>query len=165
MWVVAGVLLGLVVLAVLLGFHAGPHVHGAAGVLGLVAAAWLLFMAADGQSRPLLWVLLSADLVVSAGVGVLAYKALTTHVPHATGRLLASPQGAEGYAVDDLDPEGIVRVNGEDWSAVSLNGTVPRGRRVQVIGGSGVKLEVWGEEAQEAALPQPGEAESERRSS
>jgi len=161
MWVIAGVLLGLVVLAALLGFHAGPHVHGAAVVLGVAAAAWLVFMAADGKSRPLLWVLLAADLVVSAGVALLAYKALTTHVPQSSGRLLASPQGAEGVAVDDLDPEGIVRVNGEDWSAVSLNGTVRRGGRVQVIGGTGVKLEVWGEEV----LPAPGGPESERHNS
>ena len=35
MWVIAGVLLGLVVLASLIGFHVGPHAHVAAGVLGV----------------------------------------------------------------------------------------------------------------------------------
>ena len=37
MWVIAGVLLGLVVLVSLIGFHVGPHAHVAAGILGLAA--------------------------------------------------------------------------------------------------------------------------------
>jgi membrane-bound ClpP family serine protease len=147
MWVIAGVLLGLVVLASLLGFHVGPHVHGLAGLLGLVAAGWLLFMAVDGRSEPVLWVLLSADLVVSAGAGLMTWKALTTPPPVGSSHAMTSPQGAEGVAVGDLDPRGIVRVNSEEWSAESTNGFIPRGTRVQVIGGSGVRLEVWGEEA------------------
>ncbi len=61
MWVIAGVLLGLVVLASLIGFHVGPHAHVAAGVLGVLAAAWLVVMAVDGRSAPVLWALLSAD--------------------------------------------------------------------------------------------------------
>jgi len=147
MWVIAGVLLGLVVLASLVGFHAGPHVHAAAGVLGVVAAVWLVLMAVDGRSLPVLWALLSADVVVSAGVGVLAWKGLATRDMAVPGHSLLSSEGAEGFAVGDLDPDGVVRVNGEDWSAVSVNGLVRAGTRVQVIGGGRVRLEVWGEEA------------------
>ncbi len=77
MWVVAGVLLGLVVLVSLIGFHVGPHAHATAGVLGLLAALWLVVMAVDGRTAPVLWALLSADLVVSAGIGTLAWKGLT----------------------------------------------------------------------------------------
>jgi membrane-bound ClpP family serine protease len=147
MWVIAGVLLGLVVLASLLGFHAGAHVHAAAGVLGVVAAAWLVIMAVDGRSLPVLLGLLTADVVVSAGVGVLAWKGLTTRAASGAGHSLMSPEGHEGFALGDLDPDGVVRVNGEDWSAVSMNGRVPAGSRVQVIGGGRVRLEVWGEDA------------------
>ncbi|MGA2520461.1 MAG: NfeD family protein [Acidimicrobiales bacterium] len=170
MWVIAGVLLGLVVLASLVGFHAGPHVHGAAGVLGLVAAAWLIVMAVDGKSLPILLGLLTADLVVSAGVGVLAWKALTTPAPTGSNRVGGIPQGAEGVALGDLSPGGVVRVNGEEWSATSMNGFVRAGARVQVIGGRGVRLEVWGEEALPGGGP-PGLAgpaphlDSERRGS
>ena len=78
MWVIAGVLLGLVVLASLIGFHVGPHAHLAAGVFGVLAAAWLVVMAVDGRSAPVLWALLSADLIVSAGIATLAWKGLTT---------------------------------------------------------------------------------------
>jgi len=146
MWVIAGVLLGLVVLVSLIGFHVGPHAHVAAGVLGVLAAVWLVVMAVDGRSAPVLWALLSADVVVSAGIGTLAWKALTTPETSVKGRHLVSPDGAEGIAVGDLDPEGIVRVNGETWSAVALNGTVRAGSPVQVLRVAGVRLEVWGDD-------------------
>jgi membrane-bound ClpP family serine protease len=146
MWVIAGVLLGLVVLASLIGFHVGPHAHVAAGVFGVLAAAWLVVMAVDGRSAPVLWALLSADLVVSAGIGTLAWKGLTTRGINVADRHLVSPNGAEGVAIGDLDPEGIVRVNGENWSAVAVNGPVRAGTPVQVVRVAGVRLEVWGDE-------------------
>jgi membrane-bound ClpP family serine protease len=150
MWVIAGVLIGLVVLASLIGFHVGPHAHVAAGIFGVLAAAWLVVMAVDGRSAPVLWALLSADLVVSAGFGVLGWKGITTRGIHVTDRHLVSPAGAEGIAVGNLDPEGIVRVNGENWSAVAVNGTVQAGTPVQVVRVKGVRLEVWADETLEA---------------
>jgi membrane-bound ClpP family serine protease len=144
MWVIAGVLLGLVVLASLAGFHAGPHAHVVAGVLGVLAALWLVAMLVEGRSAPVLWALLSADVVVSAGVGALAFYSLSgrAHTAHRPVRI----EGSEGLAVSDLRPDGIVSVRGERWSASSVNGPVPAGTRVQVLGVSGVRLEVWGEE-------------------
>ena len=146
MWVIAGVLLGLVVLASLIGFHVGPHAHVAAGIFGVLAAAWLVVMAVDGRSAPVLWALLSADLVVSAGIGTMAWKGLTTRGINVADRHLVSPNGAEGVAIGDLDPEGIVRVHGENWSAVAVNGPVRAGTPVQVVRVAGVRLEVWGDE-------------------
>jgi len=164
MWVIAGVLLGLVVLASLIGFHVGPHAHVAAGIFGVLAAAWLVVMAVDGRSAPVLWALLSADLVVSAGIGTLAWKGLTTRGTYVAGRHLVSPDRAEGVAIGDLHPEGIVRVNGENWSAVAVNGPVRAGTPVQVVRVAGVRLEVWadqmmapgGEAELEAAIPPDG---------
>jgi membrane-bound ClpP family serine protease len=164
MWVVAGVLLGLVVLTSLIGFHVGPHAHFAAGILGMLAAVWLIVMAVDGRTAPVLWALLSADLVVSAGIGTMAWKGLTTRGVKVSGRGLVSPVGADGVAVGDLSPNGIVRVNGENWSAVALNGDVPAGSPVEVLRVSGVRLEVWSDEAVgpagghvfDAALPSEG---------
>lgn len=121
MWVIAGVLLGLVVLGSLIGFHAGPHAHVVAGSLGVLAAAWLVWMALEGRSAPVLWALLSADVVVSAGVGVLAWKGLSVRSVDGSKHHLTSLEGAEGVAVGDLDPNGIVRVNGETWSATAMN--------------------------------------------
>ena len=153
MWVIAGVLLGLVVLAFLVGFHLGPHAHLAAGILGILAALWLVVMALDGRTAPVLWALLGADVVVSAGIGTLAWKGLTTRGMYVEDRRLVSPVGAEGVALGDLAPSGIVRVNGENWSAVALNGTVPAGAPVHVLRLDGVRLEVWGDTALGPSAP------------
>lgn len=152
MWVIAGVLLGLVLLALLVGFHLGPHAHLLAGVFGLLAAVVLVTMAMKGDSASVLWVLLAGDLTVSGAVGFLAWRGLSggrpisaQHGLSAQGGLLVR-SGAEGVAVSDLDPAGIVRVNGEEWSAIAVNAPVRSGVAVQVVGRGGVRLEVWGEE-------------------
>lgn len=144
MWIVAGILLGLVVLASLVGFHSGPHSHLFAGVCGLVAAVWLVVMAVDGRSTPMLWTLLSADLVVSAGVGVMGWFGLSRPAGGTHRRMRL--EGTEGVALGDMTPEGTVSVRGEHWSARSVNGRVRAGGRVQVIRADGVRLEVWAEE-------------------
>jgi membrane-bound ClpP family serine protease len=146
MWVVAGVLLGLVILSSLTGFHTGPHAHVVAGVAGVLAAAWIVFMLADGRSGPLLWALLGADVVVAAGMSVTAWKGLTAR--STLGHHLTALESAEGVAVSDLEPGGIVRVRGEQWSALAVNGTVRAGGRIQVLRAEGVRLEVWGEETE-----------------
>lgn len=155
MWVIAGILIGLVILASVVSFHSGPHAHVVAAVVGLLAAGWLVLMATDGHSVPVLWALLAADLVVSAGVAVMAWSGLR-HLPAASGtpvQHLSSIESAEGVAVSDLADEGIVRVHGEEWTAVSVNGRVPAGSRVQVLRAAGVHLEVWGEERDPRTSP------------
>ncbi len=153
MWVVAGVLLGMVILASLVGLHTGPHAHLFAGVVGVAAALWFVLMALDGRSAPVLWGLLGADLVIALGVGFTAWKGLTSSAPD--GRHFASLESAEGMALSDLAPEGIVQVRGEQWSAASVNGHVRQGTRVQVLRVRGVRLEVWGEEVEARAPERP----------
>lgn len=155
MWLIAGMLLGVVVLASLAGFHAGPHAHAVAAIAGVLAAVVLVIMAATGHDQPLLFVLLGADLSLSTAVGYGAWRALVS-APGATGAgrgdhlLHGGRWGIEasmGTALSTLDPKGIVRVRGEEWSAESVNGTIPAGTAVQVIEVDGLRLRVWGEEA------------------
>jgi len=153
MWVIAGVLLGLVLLASIVGFHTGPHSHMFAGVLGVVTAIWLVAMAIGGQTAPLLWVLLSADLVVSAGVGTAAYKGIRSEHALESAKGTMSLIGKLGVATSDLAPDGLVRVGGETWSATSLNGDVQLGGAVQVIEIEGVRLKVWGEDVAAHGVP------------
>ena len=153
MWLVAEFLLGFVVLATLAGFHVGPHSHLAAGIGGVLAAIWLLIMAATGQAEPLLWIVLGADVAVSAGVGTMAWKGLETSKLSASTHPSTRLVGAEGIAASALEPQGIVNIRGESWSATSLNGRVEKGRRVQVIEIDGIHLGVWGEESLPAAPP------------
>ena len=154
MWVVAGVLLGLLVVALAAGFHTGPHTHLGAVVLGVLAGVWLVVMILQGGSLATLLALLVAVVLVTAGAGVLAWQGLRDRPGDAATLRARSILGAEGVAVTDLDPDGVVRVRGEDWSARSANGTVRHGGHVQVLHAQGVHLEVWGEEEGPApALP------------
>jgi hypothetical protein len=127
MWFLAGVLLGLALLVAVVGFHAGPHLHVAAVALGVVAAVLLIALAIGGHSSALL-----PEGGAGPAASLPAHKSMKV-------------EGAEGSAVTDLDPQGIVRVRGERWSATSLNGFVAAGDPVQVIRVDGVRLAVWGE--------------------
>jgi membrane-bound ClpP family serine protease len=146
MWFVADFLLAFVVIAAILGFHLGPHSHAAAAIGGVLAAIWLLVMAATGQAAPLLWLVLGTDVAVTAGIGTIGWKGLqnkdTPALPLAHDRLI----GATAIASSDLEPDGIVQLRGESWSATSLNGRVKKGTTVQIIEVTGLRLGVWGEE-------------------
>jgi membrane-bound serine protease (ClpP class) len=48
--------------------------------------------------------------------------------------------GAEGTAVTDIAPSGLVQMTGEQWSARATEGTIRKGERVQVVGREGLYL-------------------------
>jgi membrane-bound serine protease (ClpP class) len=145
-WITIFVLLGLVLLGAIAGFHSGPHAHVLAAVLGAVAAIWLVVMGANGHTSPLLWTLVGSDIAVSAGLGALGWRGLTSPGRRPSRHTSAALVGVTGAAMTELSPDGVVRVNGESWSAMSLNGSIRAGRAVQVIGAAGLRLEVWGDE-------------------
>lgn len=157
MWVVAGILLALVVLGIAAGFHFGPHAHVPAAVAGVLAAAWMVAMLFLGDARPLLYVLLGADVTITGILGIGAVKVLRD--PDAFAEHDKPPpslEGEFGEAKTLIDPDGIVILRGEEWSARSLNGRIEPGTPVQVIRSSGVHLEVWGEHV--TTLPAGGAA-------
>ncbi len=142
--VIAGVLLGLALVVLLLGFHVGPHAHLVAGVLAGVAAAWIVVRIADGQAAPALWAVVGAAIVLVVIAGVTAWLGMSGRgtVDYDPHRL----EGLEGVAVGELAPDGRVRVRGELWAATSVNGTAPPGSRIQVLRVTGLHLQVWAEE-------------------
>lgn len=73
-----------------------------------------------------------------------SYKALKSHMERVkVGK--ESLVGARGRAMDDLDPEGFVLVEGEIWRAESIDGSkIPKGSRVIVRSVEGMKLLVEG---------------------
>ena len=50
--------------------------------------------------------------------------------------------GAIGIAVSNLDPQGVVRVRSETWSATAVSDPIPAGERVQVVAADGLRLRV-----------------------
>jgi membrane-bound serine protease (ClpP class) len=50
--------------------------------------------------------------------------------------------GEVGVVRRELNPEGIVFIHGEFWSAISEGGTIKEGRSVRVIAVEGLRLRV-----------------------
>lgn len=156
MWIIAGILLGIVVLAAILGFHVGPHSHAIAGAAGVLAAIWLIVMALEGRSSSVLWAIFTADLLISGSLGFLAWRALLARRAPVQPAIAGANHGRallgeQGVAVSDLAPEGVVRVRGEQWTAVAAEGNVRAGEKVRVLSVDGMRLEVLAEDASLAA--------------
>ena len=105
-----------------------------------------MILASTNGPTTLLLLLLAGDVTLSVAVALLAWRGLSVPDRPVSDAPERIGTGAEGVAVSDLDPAGIVRVQGEDWSAVAVNAPVRQGSAVQVVGRGGVRLEVWGEE-------------------
>ncbi len=140
----------LIVLAVAL-FLADLHVPGHAlsvgGVLVFVLGSVLLFTPfwvaeAPGEARLSPWVTASTTVGVTLffTLGVAAAWR-SRHAPLAVGR--ETIVGKTGVVRRALDPQGIVHVEGEEWTAEAANGaTLAVGTPVRVVGVSGLTLRV-----------------------
>jgi membrane-bound serine protease (ClpP class) len=138
----AGIIL-LVAAFVLFVLDVKLHAHGAPVVAGLVAFVFgglYLYNGSVRVSRPLVFGL----AVAFAALFFLAVRA-AVRAHRAPLRVGGSIVGAEGVVVRDLAPEGVVRINREEWSArVAMDGpdAVPAGATVRVVGTAGLTVEV-----------------------
>jgi membrane protein implicated in regulation of membrane protease activity len=48
--------------------------------------------------------------------------------------------GKKAVTLEDLNPEGLVKVNGEFWSAECVNGSARRGEVVEIVGVKGARV-------------------------
>ncbi len=53
-----------------------------------------------------------------------------------------APLGATGVVVSDLDPQGVVQVQSEPWTAISTSGPLRAGETIEVVGADGLRLKV-----------------------
>ncbi|HZR13763.1 MAG TPA: nodulation protein NfeD [Acidimicrobiia bacterium] len=138
----AGIIL-LVAAFVLFVLDVKLHAHGAPVAAGLVAFVFgglYLYNGPVRVSRPLVFTL-------ALGFGVLFFLAVRAAVRshHVPVRVGTSVVGAQGVVVRDLAPEGVVRINREEWSARVVGcegGAVPAGATVRVVDTSGLTVEV-----------------------
>jgi membrane-bound serine protease (ClpP class) len=118
----------------------GLGAWSAAGIASLVLGGLLLFDSAGGV-RVSLFTIVPVAAFMALFFGFVVSKALAMrHMPPPLG-----PQavvGREGVVVEDLDPEGIVRVAAEDWKATSSAGRIPAGSRIRVTRLDGLVLTV-----------------------
>ncbi len=83
--------------------------------------------------------------LVSAGVTVWFYSRMTPDVDSPTTISRDSLIGREGIVTKELDPvslSGKVTIASTEWSARSVSGTIPSGKRVKVVRSEGVHIVV-----------------------
>ena len=105
----------------------------------LVAIVLLAVLPALGIEVPV--------LIIGLILGVLIVKDVLI-APYVLGgglekRPQAGPEslvGRTAVVVEDLSPEGRVKLDGELWRAKCLHGTARRGEKVRVVGIEGTKL-------------------------
>jgi membrane-bound serine protease (ClpP class) len=123
----------------------GVGVLGVGGAVAFVVGSALLFTplgATGSHAEPVNpWLVALGTLAVIPFFLVLVRAALRTRkLPVATGREVL--MGREGVAISDLAPQGTVRVNDEDWTAVAEFQPISAGETVEVIGVEGIMLQV-----------------------
>ena len=121
--------------------HVGHGALGATGVVLFAAGSFLLFDSDQeglGISIPLI---VGTAVVLGSGfVFIISRTSKVRRLPAATG--LATLVGRRGEVREALDPEGLVFVHGELWTAVSDGPTVPVGEGVVIERLEGFTLHV-----------------------
>jgi membrane-bound serine protease (ClpP class) len=121
--------------------HPGIGVPSVGGVVSLVFGGLLLFNRSVPGVRVSLWTIVPVALGAAAFFAFAVQAALKIRgLPKEAGgdRLL----GQTGIATTKLDPEGVVHVAAESWSAESTSGQISKGDRVRIVGAEGLRLKV-----------------------
>ncbi len=79
-------------------------------------------------------------MVAWAGFAVFTFQKGTQALKRKPVVGLSDMVGSKGKVVNQLDPQGMVRIKGELWEAISVGGRINAGREVTVVGQDGLKL-------------------------
>ncbi|HUV88156.1 MAG TPA: nodulation protein NfeD [Anaerolineae bacterium] len=130
-----------------------------AGLVPFILGSLLLFSPFTPTSPAAPDLRVSPWLIGAMSLGILAFSFVVLRAIIAANRL--PPQsgaerlvGRHGVASTDLTPEGQVRVELEDWSAMAVEEGIRAGEPVRVVGIAGVRLRVARVETQEKELDQ-----------
>ena len=132
--------------------HPGLGVATVGGVACLVLGGLTLFNPSVPNARVSLWVIVPVAGLLVLFFGTVVKAAMAArHMPAVGG--IEGIVGREGVVEDELDPEGVVLVSSEQWSARSVAGQLPRGTRVRVVGVDRLRLDVEPIKEQATAVP------------
>lgn len=119
--------------------------HGAlsaAGALSFVVGSLVLFNAVDAPGFPKVSVplVVTTGILLTAGiVTVLSFAIRAMREPVKTG--MESIIGRHGYVVQTIHPQGIIQVAGEQWSALSEDGSkINEAEDIVVTGINGINF-------------------------
>ncbi|MGQ9554447.1 MAG: NfeD family protein [Anaerolineae bacterium] len=142
--------IALIVLAIaffVLDVHVAGFALSVAGVIAFILGSLLLFSPLTAPSpamprlRVNLWLLASMTAIFVGFFGfalTAGLRAQKRAVQVGTQVLL----GATGVVIADLDPQGVVQVQSETWTAIAEDGPIRTGEGVEVIAVDGLRLRV-----------------------
>ncbi|HUT20292.1 MAG TPA: nodulation protein NfeD [Anaerolineae bacterium] len=117
------------------------------GLVPFVLGGLLLFSPFTITSPAMPSLRVSPWLIGGVGVTLLAFSMVVLRAIISAARMPPKSGaerliGEQGTALTDLTPDGHVRVDLQDWSAIATRGEIRAGDAVEVVGVSGVRLEV-----------------------
>ena len=143
-------LVGAAVFLIVEASQPGLGVWGILGLIFLVLGGWFLYDRSTGTGvSP--WVIAPVAVLVGLFFGLVVVKARKLRdMPAPLGP--EAIVGQEGIAVGaGLDPKGVVRINAEQWQAVSTGGRIPAGSRVRAVAIDGLRITVEPVQSPDAA--------------
>ncbi|MDP9330838.1 MAG: nodulation protein NfeD [Actinomycetota bacterium] len=142
--------------------HPGLGAWGVLGLITLVLGGLFLFNGTGG-------VHVSPFVIAPVALAALAFFGYATTKAMAIRRMAPPPGperiiGREGVVVGSgLDPDGVVRVDAEQWKATSTGGNIPPGTKITVVRIDGLALTVEPlPDERESSAPTDVAAETER---
>lgn len=113
-----------------------------AGVISLVIGSFLLIDTGAPYLRIARSLIITASIVVSGFLFIVIRAVYKVHkIKPTTGE--EGIIGETAVVLKDLDPEGLVKVSGEIWKAVSADGSkIKKNQRVKIISLEGLTLKV-----------------------
>ncbi len=121
--------------------HPGIGVPMVGGALCLIAGGFLLFDPSVPNSQVAPWVIILVAGAAVAFFAIVVRAAVQMRRAGSTPSRIEQLVGREGTVSQVLDPEGVVQVESETWSAVA-DRRVPKGRRIRVVQVDGLRLTV-----------------------
>ena len=114
----------------------------------LIAGLWLLPRVGVRIPPAIVFVLMALWL----GWTIFTYRRGTLAMKRKPVGGLTTMTGFIGVVVRPLQPAGMIKVNGELWSALSETGNIEVGARVLVVGQKGLQLSVQRDSSGPAAI-------------
>ncbi|MBI4321225.1 MAG: nodulation protein NfeD [Chloroflexi bacterium] len=145
----AGVLLILLAIGLFIAelYTEGIGILAVGGIIAFILGSLMLYTPLTPTSPTMPEVSVSPLLIAIMTAGIAAFFVLvlravlqSRRTPVVTG--IQGLIGHTGVAISDLMPAGIVRVDGEQWSALAETEPIRAGEEVQVTGVAGVTLKV-----------------------
>jgi membrane-bound serine protease (ClpP class) len=134
--------------------HPGLGAASVVGVATLILGGLTLFNPDVPNARVSLWTIVPVAALLVVFFATVVNAALRArHLPPSDDRMRVV--GQTGIVQHDLDPEGIVQVASESWSARSAGGPIPMGTPVRVLEVDGLRLLVEPVEEEAPAVPGP----------